>query len=222
MSTYTKTSDKEKRAGRPFVTISYEVGAYGMSVVDGLCKYLQECSSRTGPIWNVFDKNLAMEAMQDFNLPRSVLPYFSESTASEIEDFIESALSLHPAKSTLVYEINRTILRLAELGHVIIVGRGGNIVTAKLTGGVHVRLIGSFENRVRYFKEHFKTLEKEAKEFVAEESKRRGKYFKKYFGRDINDPLLYDLVFNTDRLSIKDIVEIIGYLTVKGKTISGQ
>lgn len=206
---------KDKRIGKPFVTISYEVGAYGMSVVESLYKYLQIHESRKEVTWKVFDKNLAEKVVEDCNLKKSVLPYFSESTAPEIEDTIELMVGLHPGRSALVYKMNQTILHLAESGYVIIVGRGSNIITSKRPKGVHVRLVGSLDNRVQYFKEYFKIEEKEAKEFITKENRRRARYFRKYFDKNINDPLLYDSVINTDRLSIQDIVREIGAVVLK-------
>lgn len=206
---------KDKRIGRPFVTISYEVGAYGVSVVNALCEYLRKHDKRKEYVWKIIDKDLIKEVLEDHKLPKSVVPYISESTASEIEDFVESAIGLHPSRSALVYEMNQTILRLAKTGYVIIVGRGANIITAELSKGVHIRLIGSIENRVRYFKEYFKVGEKEAREFIVKENRRRSKYFKKYFDQNIDDSFLYDSIINTDRLSIQDIVREIGSLIIK-------
>lgn len=210
-----RSQKKDKRIGKPFVTVSYEVGAYGLSVVGSLFEYLQKYEKRKEYTWKVFDKNLAKKVTEDHNLSSSVLPYFSESTVSEIEDGLEFLVGLHPTRLTLVYEMNKTILHLAESGYVIIVGRGSNIITGKLSKGVHVRLIGSFENRVQYLKQYLKIEEKEARRFIPQEDRRRANYFKKYFDRDINDSLLYDLIINTDRLSIQDIVKEIGSLVIK-------
>ena len=206
---------KDKRNGKAFVTISYEVGAYGVSVVESLCQYLQKHENRKENLWKVFDKNLAEKVIEDCNLKETVLPYILETTESEIEDTIELMIGLHPGRSSLVHKMNQTILHLAELGYAIVVGRGGNIITSKLPKGVHVRLIGSFENRVQYIKKYYKIDEKETKKFITKESLRRAKYFRKYFGKNINDPLLYDSVINTDRLSIQDIIREIGSLVLK-------
>ena len=41
---------------------------------------------------------------------------------------------------------------------------------------------------------------KEASEYVQREDQGRKRYVEKYFESDIDDPLLYDLVINTDRV----------------------
>ncbi|MHC4470642.1 MAG: hypothetical protein ACYTDY_15195 [Planctomycetota bacterium] len=43
----------------------------------------------------------------------------------------------------LLGKSNRTILHLATMGNAIIVGRGANIVTRRLEGGIRVRLVGT-------------------------------------------------------------------------------
>jgi len=212
---FSRSQFKDKRVGKPFVTISYQVGAYGVSVVENLYKYLQKYENRKRFTWKVFDKDLALKVMEDYKLSPNVLPYLSESTASEIEDIIEATLGVHPSRFTLIYEMNKTIVKLAKSGNAIIVGRGANMVTAKVAGGVHVRLIGSLEKRANFLKKYLKLEEKEARKFIPEEDRRRSKYFKKYFFGNIEDPSLYDLVINTDRIAMPDIVKTIGGLIIK-------
>ena len=43
----------------------------------------------------------------------------------------------------------------------------------------------------------------------------RKKYVKKYFGKDISDPLLYDMVINTGRLKPQEIIQVIGDFVLK-------
>jgi cytidylate kinase len=44
---------------------------------------------------------------------------------------------------------------------------------------------------------------------MAEEDEGRRYYVKKHFYRDVDDPLLYDLVLNTDRLGHRAAAELI-------------
>ena len=41
----------------------------------------------------------------------------------------------------LVHKTAKTILQLAEMGNVIIIGRGANVVTAHMNNIFHVRLV---------------------------------------------------------------------------------
>jgi Cytidylate kinase-like family len=47
--------------------------------------------------------------------------------------------------------------------------------------------------------------EREAREVVARMDNSRAKLLKTYFSRDIRDPLLYDVTWNTDSVAIEEI-----------------
>jgi cytidylate kinase len=79
-------------------------------------------------------------------------------------------------------------------------------------------LIGSFEKRVTHFQENFRVREDQARDYVAKEEKRRTEYIRKYFSKDVSDPLLYNVVINTDDLPLPSIVAMIGDL-VLGKNV---
>jgi cytidylate kinase len=110
----------------------------------------------------------------------------------------------------MVKLISETVLQLAELGNVIIVGRGANIVTAKLPRVLHVRLVAQLDDRIaRIARDDHKTLE-EARRFCLEEEPARTRYMKTYFNTDINDPLHYHLVINTIRIGYDHAARMIG------------
>jgi cytidylate kinase len=102
------------------------------------------------------------------------------------------------------------MLQLAELGDAILIGRAGNIVTAKLPNVLHVRLIAPLEDRIeRICRNDHKTPD-EARRFCLEEEQARTRYVKTYFHADINDALLYHLVVNTSRVGCDNAARIIG------------
>jgi cytidylate kinase len=132
-----------------------------------------------------------------------------EDRRSLIDDIMEELLGLHPASWTLVHQTTETILRLAELGSVIIVGRGANVITSKLDHVFHVRLIGSPDKRVARLQQNLVIDEEAAREFLDNEDRGRKRYLETYFHADIEDPLLYDLVINTDRHPTEFVARLI-------------
>ncbi len=205
---------EERNAPRPFVTISREAGAYGTTVAEALGGYLKEHERRKTCDWMVFDKELLKKVTEEHQLPETILPYLSEETISDIQDIMEETCGLHLSRYLLVPKINRTILHLAELGSVIIVGRGANVITAKIPGGIHVRLIASFDKRVAHIQEIHKLSSKQAREQVRKEDRNRASYVKKYLEKDIHDPLLYDLIINMDTISPLEAARMIGDLVL--------
>jgi Cytidylate kinase-like family len=152
--------------------------------------------------WAVFDRNLVEKVLNDHNLPGGLAKFMPEDRISEVSDIMDELFGLHPPSWTLVRETADTILHLAELGNVILIGRGASIITSKLDYVFHVRLVGSLEHRVKRMQEseHLNSS-KSAMELIQREDLGRRRYLKKYFDRDIDDPLLYHLVINTDLLS---------------------
>ena len=132
-----------------------------------------------------------------------------EDRISEISDTMDELFGLHPPSWTLVRQTSDTILHLAELGNVILIGRGANIITAKLEYSFHVRLVGSLERRVKRMQEAQHLNAKSALDLVQREDLGRKRYLKKYFNKDIEDPLLYHLVINTGVMSQDQAVSLL-------------
>jgi hypothetical protein len=203
--------------GRRAVTISRQGGSGGHAVAALLADYLQ-ARSPAGCPWTIFDRNLVEKVIEDHNLPKRLARFMPEDRTSEMADTMDELFGLHPPSWTLVRQTAETILHLAELGRVIIIGRGANVTTGKLPYVLHVRLVGSLERRV----EHMQVLEglgrKETLALVRKEDRGRKRYLKTYFDKDIDDPLLYHLIINTDLVPYKEAAQLIGEAVLGGET----
>lgn len=211
---YRRALDKKNGKNFGFVTISRQAGAGGITVGKKLAAYLNEVQSSSCP-WTVFDKDLVGEVARDHNLSDRMLPFLKEGKIPEIADTATDLLRLRPTQLSLVQITNKTIAHLAETGHTIIVGRGASVVTKDLKGGVHVRLVGSFQKRKEHVMDYYDFDDKEAADFIKNEDRGRAEYLKKYFNSYIDDPLLYDLVINTDDVSYEAAASIIAQLIMK-------
>jgi len=160
--------------------------------------------------WTLFDKNLIEKVLEDHHLPQTLSQYFIEDKLSELKSTVNELLGLHPNTWILVNKTSNTILQLAQFGNCIIIGRAGNIITNKLKNSFHIRLIASIEKKMRYVMENFNLSKSEADDYIKKEDLARKNYLKKYFKKDVEDPLLYNLVLNTTSLSFKEAAEIIG------------
>ena len=192
------------------VTISRQTGCGAHVVGEKLSEFLQAHGPDPDSPWTVFDHNLVEKVLEDHNLPRRLARFMPEVPISGITDTIDDLFGLHPPFWTLVHKTADTILHLAERGNVIIIGRGANLVTRKLRHTFHVRLVGSLEKRVEHIQQ-LKGVSKEAAlKFICEEDRGRERYFRRYFGKHLDDPLLYHLVLNTDLVPYEDTARLIG------------
>ena len=195
---------------RPVVTISRQSGSGAHAVAEKLAAYLEAKAPDASFPWKVFDENLIRNVLAEHKLPRRFARYMVEDRASELPDLMDELLGTHPPFRELVHHTEETILRLAERGNVILIGRGANVITSKLSHVLHVRLVAPLEKRVEHIR-RIRDLGKEAAlESVLREDRGRRRYLKRYFGAEIEDPLLYHLVLNTGLISTGTAACMIG------------
>ena len=192
----------------PFITISREAGAGETDITIALLDELNSKQAEGDCPWTLYDKDLVKRVVDDYNLSGigGLLP---EKKFSDIQTMFEELFGLHPTKRELVYNFSKSILKLAELGNAIIVGRGAFYITRHFTSGLHIRFVGSLQKRTKHLVEEYSFTLKQADEYIRKEDQQRHDYVKKLFGVDLNDPHHYDLVINTDRLTQQEIVAII-------------
>ena len=133
-----------------------------------------------------------------------------EDRVSGIADTIDELFGLHPSTWTLVRKTADTILRLAEIGNVILIGRGANILTdraraTRSTSGSSARSGGGSSTSGSTST----STRRRRRTYVRSTDQGRSRYVTKYYGKDIDDPLLYHLVINTDRVPYAEAARMI-------------
>ncbi len=122
---------------------------------------------------------------------------------------------LHPPAWILVRQTAETILRLARLGNVILIGRASNIITAKLEHVFHVRLVAPLEKRILQIQKSDQLDRNGAIELIRREDRGRKRYLKRYYKKDVGDPLLYDLTINTGLVGFDEAARIIADAVIR-------
>lgn len=197
-------------AVRRAVTISRMAGCGAVYVAEKLAAYLQQHAPTTGVQWTVFDRQLMNKVLEDHKLPKFMEFFLPEDRASFIQDTLADIFHTHPTSDQMVKLISETVVQLADMGNVIIVGRGANIVTAKMPHVLHVRLVASLEDRIERVCKEYNKSPAEARKYCEEADPARTRYLKAYFKTDINDPLHYHLIINTSRLDYEQTAKLIG------------
>jgi cytidylate kinase len=200
---------------RRAVTISRQAGCGAVSVAEKLANYLQEHVPVAGVKWTVFERQLMLKVLEDHKLPMCLAKIVPEDRSSFIQDTLADIFNVHPTADTMVKLVAETVLQLAEVGNVIIVGRGANIVTAKLPHVLHVRLVAELEDRIERVCQEYKKTPEAARRYCLEEDPARTRYMKTYFNTDINDPLHYHMVLNTSRITCEMAAKMIGETLLK-------
>jgi hypothetical protein len=194
---------------RPIVTISRQEGCGAHLVGEEIVARFGELAPDAAPPWTLFDRNLVERVLQDHELPGGWAAWMPEDRVSEVADIVDGLFGLRPSSWVLVRKTAETILRLAEVGNVVVIGRAANIITARLPSAFRVRLVGSLPARIAYVRDHLDVAPMRAAAFVRERDLGRKRYVRKYYDRDVEDPLLYDLVVNTDRVAGAETARIV-------------
>ena len=195
---------------RRAVTISRQAGCGAVHVAEKLAAHLQQHAPPQNAPWTIFDRNLMDQVLTDHNLPVYLAKTLPEDRMSALEDMIAEIVGARPTVQKLVLQTTETVLKFADLGGVIIIGRGGNVITAKLPHVLHVRLVAPLEDRIERICRDDNKSPAVARKFCVEEDLSRARYLKTYFNADINDPVNYHLIVNTSLVGYENTAKLIG------------
>lgn len=200
----------------PVITISRQYGSYGDAVAELLC-------DRLG--YRGLDRYQMRRLAAEAGLKLREVDNLSEEQyrpRTGAERFFAHAppLTRHPAvwadygawiaRETLsVKVVRQLILDAYERGNVVIVGRGGQVVLGGKPDVLHVRLVAPLELRARRHRIRAGITLEEARKQVREADKVSAEFIERYFGADMADPALYDLIINTGKLSWADAADLI-------------
>jgi len=194
----------------PIITLSREAGAGALTIGELTAQLLNKDNAEAGgPPWTVFDKNLVEKVIEDHQLPTTLKRFLPEDVLPGVTSAVEEMLGLHPSAWTLAEHTTETILRLAHLGNVILVGRGSSFITAKIKPAVHVRLVAPMEERLAHLSAFYQLTPDEAVHYVKKADQGRRRYIKRYFNGVIDDPLNYTFTLNTGKASCEMAAHVI-------------
>ena len=98
--------------------------------------------------------------------------------------------------------LDSVIKELAESGPIVIYGRGSQYILQDHPGALHVLVVAPWEIRVRRTMESEALDEESAKQSISRFDNTTRDFIKKYFKAERENPVYYDLVINTGRLSL--------------------
>ncbi len=191
----------------PAVTISHQTGAGAHHVAPSLAELLGQANPSEP--WTVFDRQLVETALEEHRLPLQLAKKMPEDKRSYVDDVLDDLFGLRPPSWVLVPQVAETILRLAESGHVVLIGRGATLVTAQLPNMFHVRLVASLATRIGRVQAGRSLTLEEATKFVEHADRGRERYVRANFHARLDNELLYHMVLNTDRLTYADAAAVI-------------
>lgn len=214
-----RIDDTDKVNHLPFVTISREYGCCGFMVATRIVEIFNE-EYKSEPPWAAYDKKLLEKLMIDTGLSESLVETLTGKARSKLTDIIQTTFSSFPPQVAVHKKLTETISMLALHGHVVIVGRGSNMITKKTKGGFHVRLVAPESYRVEKLAKAKNISKTEAIKFIHERTKQREGYMKEFLKFDLTDPHNYDMTLNDGQFTVDQMARlIIDGMKIKGLTV---
>jgi cytidylate kinase len=175
------------------ITISREMGSAGIPIA-------QKAAEKLG--YTLVDGEAIRKVAADYGLTPEAFEQADEKPPAFVERLDEQI-------EGDLHQIELIILKYALKGNVIIYGRGGQDLLKEVGNVLRVRIIAPFEERVERWAEREWLDPDLARTLVRKSDQQRAGFIKYYFDRDWADPIHYDLVINTSRLSEDTAVKLI-------------
>jgi cytidylate kinase len=196
---------KEKERKHTTITISREFGCDGYPVAEKLKALLE---GRTRETWEIMDKALLEETTKKHNLLEGVLSKLGEKSRV-LEDVVSTFSPVWKTEHDYYKLLCEQLFALAVVGNVIIVGRGGAIVTQGLDNCLHFRLFGSSRCKMQYMSKRIDLPDAELKALIEKKQKERNKFVRDFLNCDAGELHYYHLVFNCDKTPSEKIAHTI-------------
>ncbi|MBE6357056.1 MAG: BON domain-containing protein [Lentisphaerae bacterium] len=175
------------------LTIARELGAMVGGEELALCNTLKlHCVTKA-----TLEKRFA-----EMGIERELLQRFDECRPGLLGAISKSA--------EYYWETLRTVL-LQELmqDNIAFVGRGGNFLLSGLVNCLRIKLIAPEPFRIRQIATQQSISEAEAKKLIRQSDSGREKFCKFYYGKSWSDPANYDLIVNTENISMEELADIL-------------
>jgi hypothetical protein len=199
----------------PAIAISHQTGSGAHEIAAMLPGLLQTEEPKETVPWTVFDRHLLEKVIKDKHLPHALVAFLPEDRRSYLQDAIDEMFGMIPPSWEIVPAFTETIIHLADAGHVILVGRGANFITARMPNVLHIHLVAPLEKRIERMQRLEHLSAEEAAKVITKEDRARGRYMKANFHVGIDDDLLYHLVINTDLIPCPNAARLIAELALR-------
>ena len=181
------------------LTVSHEIGAGGPEIG-------QKVADQLG--WHYVDQELISDAALRYGVLEEKLSSLDESKPSLFERFDAETRRYITVLQTAVFEF-------AEQDRVVLMGRAGQWLLRGLPHVLRLRVMAPFDKRVKRLAKKLsgqmgeQTNPRTVQDMARRDDQEKLGRMRYLYEVDLRDPSLYDLVVNTDKLSIDAAVEMV-------------
>ena len=179
------------------ITISRGTFSGGIAVAE-------ELSRKLG--YPCISKEIILDAAEEFGIPEDKL-------IAAMEKPPRSWLEAPAKKIAHLNYVRFSLLKRARKNDLVYHGYAGHLLLGDIVHVLRVRVIANMEYRINAAMEKEGLNRKEAVSMIKKLDKQSLNWTRFLYGVDWNDPALYDVVINLDRISIAGAVDIIAQMT---------
>jgi cytidylate kinase len=176
------------------ITVARQMGSLGNEVAAQVAQQLH---------YTLVDQTKLQQAAEGYGMLKSELEEVHERRPTLVTRYLTMR---HRAYLDLLQTI---IYEYARADNVVILGRGATVLLSDVPSALHVNMFASFERRVQTIMARESITRPLAEQIVRDSDRDRAGYMRYLFDRNWMDPLLYDVMINTDVITAAQACELI-------------
>lgn len=188
----------ERTAAITMVTVSREPGSGGKLIAKGIAERLG---------FDLFHQEMIHEMALSAKVSSRVLESLDEKGLSMLDDWVSVVIKQqHLWPDEYLQHLLKVVSTIGRHGRAVLVGRGANFILPAETT-LRLRVIAPSAFRAKKVAAAFDLPQKEAEQRILNTESNRRAFIRKYFHKDIFDPIHYDLVINTVAIQLEEAIE---------------
>jgi cytidylate kinase len=176
------------------ITIARQIGSLGNEIAADVAQHLH---------YTLVDQAKLQEAAEAYGMLKSELEEVHERRPTLVTRYLTMR---HRAYLDMIQTI---IYQYARADDVVILGRGATVLLSDVPSALHVNMFAPFDRRVEIVMAREGISHPLAEQIVRESDQDRAGYMRYLFDRDWMDPLLYDVMINTNVIAREQACELI-------------
>lgn len=202
------------------ITISRQYGSGGGEIATRLARRLG---------WQLIDHEVIVQVAHELGVSEAEAEVHDERVEGLVERILKGMQLFEPAAlvtapippmvtDAQAYQeaLRRVVESTAATGHVVIVGRGSQVILARRRDVLHARIVAPLDPRIAYVMVREGLDQAAARARIQLKDRDRERYLQEVHNYNPQDANLYDIVVNTGVLDLESAVDLI-YLALERK-----
>ncbi|MDY0187309.1 MAG: cytidylate kinase-like family protein [Syntrophus sp. (in: bacteria)] len=183
----------EEEKPKPCLTISIDPGSGGVEIAKRLASLLG---------MDLLGSEIIQRIAESSEKSEEAVKSLDEKETSKLNSWLSSLFATqHLTPDEYLRHLTRVVGAIGKYGNAMLLGRGAQYILPRETT-FRARIIAPLDVRIEKAVQARKQSRKDAEDFVLKMEYDRRSFVEQYFHRDVTNPLDYDLVLNTENLSI--------------------